>query len=177
MKIIYFLIMLLTLTACGSSNNEDNNANEVSNVGGNSNSNTSTTENTPISENTDTDENSNIGENNTVAEEIDAVEEEPVESIVYIETGAIQCEADGVSQLETAQLLSNNGITVIDSQCGNLTTLVAAQCGLPNTEINLHTLPTESLAGALALGFKSADAIKQDDDPGYTVKECKLPPT
>ncbi len=155
MKAIYGLFILFALTACSNDNNESN----------------STADNSGVPENSSPAIDSGTSANDNSAGDSNVEESD---SIVYIETGAIQCEADGVSQAETAQLLTVNGINVIDSQCGDLTgVVVAAQCGLPGTDINIHTIPFQNLAGALALGFKSVTALKQDEDAGYMVRECK----
>lgn len=176
MKTIFFLIVLFTLTACGSDNAENRNAQKASSASEKS----STTKSSPpviadnsTAEHDHVEEDSGIEENNTPEEK----EQEEVESIVFIETGAVQCDPNGVSKEETADLLSVNGITVLDSQCGDLTgILFAAQCGSPSPDINLHTVPTESLSAAIALGFKPVSALAQEDDVGYIVKDCKLPP-
>ena len=93
---------------------------------------------------------------------------------VYINNGSIQCESDGLSPAATAQTLMDNGIEVTLSQCGRLTGLaVAAQCGLGNININVHTINPGNLADAEALGFKSVAILKQDDDKGYAIIECR----
>ena len=93
--------------------------------------------------------------------------------IVYINDGAIQCESDGMSVIETAQVLIDNGIDVIKSQCGYLSgVVVAAQCGLGDININLHTIPIQNLPDAQSLGFESVLTLRRDDDIGYVVIEC-----
>ena len=94
-------------------------------------------------------------------------------AIVYINNGSIQCESDGLAPAATAQTLMDNGIEVTLSQCGRLTGLaVAAQCGLGNININVHTINPGNLADAEALGFKSVATLKQDADKGYAIIEC-----
>ncbi len=93
--------------------------------------------------------------------------------IIYIDDGAVQCEAKGSSKEETAQKLIDNGINVIDSQCGYLSNLmVATLCGLGDTNINLHTINAENLSDAQALGFESVSTLKRDDDIGYVITDC-----
>ena len=93
--------------------------------------------------------------------------------IVYINDGAIQCESEGMSQQETAQILINGGIDVIKSQCGYLSGIdVAAQCGLGDNNINLHTINIQNLIDAQALGFDTVLTLNRDDDIGYVIIEC-----
>lgn len=93
--------------------------------------------------------------------------------IVYINNGAVQCESKGLSKEQTARILIDNDIDVIDSQCGYLSNLmVAALCGLGDTNINLHTINAQDLVGAQALGFKSVSTLKRDDDKGYAIGNC-----
>jgi hypothetical protein len=41
--------------------------------------------------------------------------------IVYINDAAIQCEFEGLSEIETAQILIDSSIDVLQSQCGYVT--------------------------------------------------------
>ena len=41
--------------------------------------------------------------------------------IVYINDAAIQCEFEGLSEIETAQVLIDSSIDVLKSQCGCIT--------------------------------------------------------
>ena len=43
------------------------------------------------------------------------------QEIVYIKDAAIQCEFEGLSEIETAQILIDSGIDVLQSQCGCIT--------------------------------------------------------
>ena len=93
--------------------------------------------------------------------------------IVYIDDGAIQCEYEGMSEIETAQILIDNGMDVLKSQCGYLSGIaVAAQCGLGDTSINLHTIPIQNLPDAQSLGYDSVSTLKRDNDIGYVITEC-----
>lgn len=94
-------------------------------------------------------------------------------SRVYIEKGAVQCESAGRSLDETAQLLIGKGIDVIESDCGTQThKAVLTVCGAEDVSINLHTIPSQSLVDAKALGFDSVDALTFDGAPGYVVTDC-----
>ena len=94
--------------------------------------------------------------------------------IVYINNGAIQCESKGLSETETAQTLINEGIDVLKSQCAHMTGIaVATQCGLGGTNINLHTINTQNLSDAKAVGFLSISDLKNGDDPGYKIIDCR----
>jgi hypothetical protein len=95
--------------------------------------------------------------------------------IVYIDNGAVQCESKGLSEQNTAQILTDKGIEVIASQCGYLSGLaMAAQCGLADINIHLHTINTLNLHDAQALGFESVSTLKRDDDIGYIIIDCSV---
>ena len=94
--------------------------------------------------------------------------------VVYINNGAIQCESKGLSEVETAQILINEGIDVLKSQCAYITGIaIAAQCGLGGSNINLHTLNTQNLVDAQTLGFLSISELQKGDDPGYKIIDCR----
>ena len=93
--------------------------------------------------------------------------------LVYIDDGALQCESDGLSAEQTAQILINNGIDVVSSYCGYLSGIaVAAQCGLGDTNINLHNVNVQNIPDARELGFESVSSLKNNDDIGYVIIEC-----
>jgi hypothetical protein len=93
--------------------------------------------------------------------------------IIYIDDGAVQCESKGLSKEQTAQKLIDNGIDVIDSQCGYLSNFVVPTlCGLGDTNINLHTINAQNLSDAQALGFESVSTLKRGDDIGYGIAAC-----
>jgi len=93
--------------------------------------------------------------------------------IVYINDGAIQCESQGMSELETAQTLIDNGIDVLRSQCGFQSDIaVVAVCGAGDVNINLHTINSQNLSDAQALGFESVSTLKNDVDRGYVLIDC-----
>ena len=93
--------------------------------------------------------------------------------IIYIDDGAVQCESKGLSKEQTAQKLIDNGIGVIDSQCGYLSNFVVPTlCGLRDTNINLHIINAQNLSDAQALGFESVSTLKRGDDIGYGIAAC-----
>lgn len=95
-------------------------------------------------------------------------------TLVYINSGAIQCESDGKTGAETAQLLTDENITVNSTQCGHLSNIaVVAMCGGIGTNINVHNIASADLEKAKALGFENVTTLKQTDHLGYEVGECK----
>jgi len=165
MKTLYLITMLFALSACGSDKDEPAAKDETpvarSSTKGSSSS-TTTSHSSAAKKTVDKEQ-----------EEADKAAE-AYDGIVYIETGAIQCQAQGVTYLETAQLLIDNGIEVLESRCADLSGVsVIAQCGAAGLDINVHVIPPESHARALSLGFKSTADLKRDDDTGYTEKDCK----
>lgn len=94
--------------------------------------------------------------------------------MVYINNGSIQCESKGLAPATTAQTLIDHDIEVMQSQCGRLSGMaVAAQCGLGDININIHTINTDKLAGAEALGFQPVATLKNDSGAGYTINDCR----
>jgi len=95
-------------------------------------------------------------------------------SLVYISTGAVQCESEGKTGVETASMLTEEGIAVTTTLCGSLTdTAVATMCGGPTTSINVHSIATADLEKAQALGFESVTVLKAIDSLGYDASLCK----
>ncbi len=93
---------------------------------------------------------------------------------VYINSGAIQCESDGKTVAETALLLTQQAINVSSSQCGFLSNVVVvAMCGSIATNINVHQISSADLSKAQALGFENVDTLKQQNDLGYQLSDCK----
>jgi len=94
-------------------------------------------------------------------------------SVVYITDSSVQCEFLGNSPDITAQVLIDNGIDVIKSECGFYNHGVFAVCGSQTSQINLHTIHKENLVDADRLGYKSVAEITE----GYTVAaECHREP-
>ncbi len=93
--------------------------------------------------------------------------------LVYIDDGAIQCESNGLSVEQTAQILIDGGIAVTSSYCGYLSGIaVAAQCGLGDININLHKINIQNISDAKKLGFESVVSLRNGDDIGYVIIEC-----
>ncbi len=94
--------------------------------------------------------------------------------MVYINSGAVQCESSGKTAAETALLLSEQGIEVSSNQCASLTSLaVIAMCGAGTTNINLHQIRQYDLSKAQDLGFENVESLKQENNLGYQVLDCK----
>lgn len=88
--------------------------------------------------------------------------------LVYIDNGSIQCETEGVSVDETAELLMSEGIDVVFSYCGYLTGIdVLAQCGVSDLDINLHEINSQELAAAELIGFISVSALGENPELAY----------
>lgn len=95
-------------------------------------------------------------------------------TLVYINSGEIQCGSEGETVNETAQLLMDKNIPVRDSLCAQrLDITVIMMCGGPTTKINLHQISKTDLAIAQALGFKDVGVLKQSDNSGYELTSCK----
>ncbi len=94
--------------------------------------------------------------------------------LVYINNAAIQCETKGMSTTESAQLLINKGVDVISSYCGFLTGVtIATQCGLGDTQINLHEINSENIPDAQKSGFEPVSSLKLESDKGYQIIACQ----
>jgi len=93
--------------------------------------------------------------------------------LIYIDNSAVQCESPGLTEKETAQILIDNDIDVINSKCGYLSDIaVAALCGLGDTKINLHKITSQNLQDAKALGYEPVSTLKNGDNVGYEVIDC-----
>lgn len=93
--------------------------------------------------------------------------------VVYINDGAIQCESEGLSEKESAQIMIEKGIDVIDSNCAYRTGVeYEAKCGLGDGNINVHTIHSQSLPDAQALGFESVSTLRIGNNIGYEDIEC-----
>lgn len=99
----------------------------------------------------------------------------PQESVlVYINSGAIQCESAGKTGAETALLLSNENIAVTKTECGHLANVaMIAMCGGPAANINVHQISSADLAKAQLLSFENVTTLKQEEHLGYDVSACK----
>ena len=95
-------------------------------------------------------------------------------TLVYINDGSMQCEESGKSGLETAEILQASNITVQSTQCGSLSNrAVVAMCGGPATNINVHEIKSTDLEKAQSLGFEDVATLKQKNNKGYEVSDCK----
>lgn len=93
--------------------------------------------------------------------------------LVYISDGSIQCEPGKMSIHETAQILLDDGIDVLNSSCGFLTgVVVMTACGAGTTMINLHEIKSENVSDAEHLGFSAVATIDVESGLGYEVIKC-----
>lgn len=100
--------------------------------------------------------------------------EQPPQEMVYINTGEVQCELAGQTGVQTARLLTDNNIDVSKTQCGQLTNMaVASVCGGTTVNINIHAISADKVAHAQDLGFEHVSTLKQQDNLGYDVSDCK----
>lgn len=93
---------------------------------------------------------------------------------VYESRGASQCESAGLTPQQSADKLHQAGLAVSHSHCALRTDLMfASQCGQPNGEIIIHTVPASAQAKAQALGFAPlADLAQVSGETGYESIAC-----
>ncbi|MGF1756615.1 hypothetical protein L4D76_01445 [Photobacterium sagamiensis] len=93
---------------------------------------------------------------------------------VYIDDGAIQCESTGLSEKQTAQNLIEYGVDVFESSCGYISGIaIAAQCGLGDSNINIHLINADKVVEAQNLGYEPVSILKNDEGLGYETIECQ----
>ena len=93
---------------------------------------------------------------------------------VYINDGAVQCEFNGLNKTQTAQNLIDYNVEVIESNCGYISGIeVAAQCGLGDSNINLHLINEEQVADAQNIGYELVSTLENDNDVGYEIIDCE----
>lgn len=103
--------------------------------------------------------------------------EEPIilegNELVYKENVAIQCQEGRISTEQTAKMLTDKGIDVVSSHCGEHTGVaVLAVCGAGTLHINLHQIANSSVADAVELGFGPVSELKNEEGRGYIFEEC-----
>ena len=95
---------------------------------------------------------------------------------VFISNGHTQCADDALTPAQTAMVLIEDGVDVLDSSCGVLTGVAfAAVCGGATGEINIHRIRPENLRDAERLGFRNVADIGSALDlaaTGYVEVEC-----
>lgn len=100
-------------------------------------------------------------------------EEQENQSLVYINDSSVQCEFEGFSEQETAQILIDSGVNVIESTCGYISGIsVAAQCGLGGININVHLISDDKVIDAQNIGYELIATLENDDGLGYETIEC-----
>lgn len=92
---------------------------------------------------------------------------------VFRSKGAIQCESKGDSLATTAKLLKDAGIEVIKSHCGYTTgMMMAAMCGNPTFDINVHTIKHQDLALSEKNGFFPVKVlVNEEKGLGFELRE------
>ena len=93
---------------------------------------------------------------------------------VFISNGSIHCGFEGNSPAQTAQLLIQNGIDVIESQCGIITGLARpAVCGSATDEVNIHTIFRANQNAAEELGFQPESNFNNQAALSLSVVPCE----
>ncbi len=81
---------------------------------------------------------------------------------VYIKDGSKQCFGGGASKEQTARRLTEHGIKVYQSSYGTINGMMTiAVCGGPTLSINVHSIDSDKLKQAEALGFKPVSALRE----------------
>ena len=93
---------------------------------------------------------------------------------VYESREGRQCENTGITPQLSAEKLQRAGLIVSNSHCALRTDLsFASQCGQPNGEIIVHTLPTSGLFKAQSIGFaRLSDLAQSAGERGYESIIC-----
>jgi hypothetical protein len=94
------------------------------------------------------------------------------DTLVYIDSGAQQCESKGLLPRASAERLIDAGVDVLTSDCGVLTgVLLPAVCGAPTGDILVHEIRAANLPEAERLGFMGVATIAGAGH-GYTLVDC-----
>jgi len=95
-------------------------------------------------------------------------------TLVFINDGSIQCESEGLSEVETARQLKDYGVDVFQSSCGYVSNIaIAAQCGLGTNNINIHLIAENNVIDAENIGFKRISNLETNENKGYEQVDCK----
>lgn len=78
---------------------------------------------------------------------------------VYLGTGAKQCTGGGVTLAATQGLLSDAGVRVLSSSCGNTGKIYASVCGGATGEIYIFEIPAFQKDAAQKLQFSPLRAL------------------
>lgn len=90
---------------------------------------------------------------------------------VYQNAGILSCDAgSGISLEDMALQLTNNGVSVLSSSCGNDGLPYTAVCGGTTGWINIYEVSSNDVNQALLLGFNSLDT-----SGSYEFSSCILP--
>jgi hypothetical protein len=80
---------------------------------------------------------------------------------IYRDTGAIQCESDGLSISEMRQQLDEAGIAVHDSACGADGKMYTTVCGAASGRIGMFEITASDLQTAAAMGFEPLNHLPE----------------
>lgn len=95
--------------------------------------------------------------------------------LVYDTREILQCEeATNISPSQSAKILTDSGIQVIETFCGAKTGMVViAMCGVPSLSIILHEILINDVDGAEMRGFaRAATLIDSTQGIGYELTDC-----
>ncbi|GLS25397.1 hypothetical protein [Marinibactrum halimedae] len=94
--------------------------------------------------------------------------------MMYISKGVIQCEFEGYKPEETAEQLTEAGLEVTASTCGEMTGVsVPDACGSGTTQINLHEVEGVRQDDAESMGFAPVyELIDERAGTGYVEVPC-----
>ncbi len=94
-------------------------------------------------------------------------------ALVYTSNGSKQCESGSDAPETTAKRLTDKGIDVISSHCGDLTGIMyPAVCGGGTGQINLHAINSQNIPDAKNIGFAAVSDLHAEFGEGFQVIEC-----
>lgn len=80
---------------------------------------------------------------------------------IYRDTGAIQCESDGLSIGEMRQQLDEAGVAVNDSACGTDGMMRTTVCGAAAGRIGMFEISASDLQTARSMGFEPLSGLPE----------------
>ncbi|MCO1333913.1 hypothetical protein MO867_06120 [Microbulbifer sp. OS29] len=131
--LLWALILIVTVAACGQSREEPAVKNEVENIPG------------------------------AVGPEATATPPPPPGEMVWVyrSSGSKQCEGGGMTLPQSLAKLRGSGVAVQESRCGVRTDrMFASVCGAPTGDILMHLVGMDALDAALELGYNPAEKVQ-----------------
>lgn len=105
--------------------------------------------------------------------ESDSIDEVDDNIEVYISTGELQCQENGLAILVTKSYLLDAGIEVKAESCGNLTEVKQLSvCGAGTGKLHVFTIDKSDSQVAGNIGFIIPDSSVSEDD--YEKVECSV---